>query len=143
MVGQAENQNVKLIQYKWLILGKFKLHNYNFCIVVTSQFLSKTGKKRGLFFSKQLLNGTDARCYALATNVLATYEIDSSGLYYKTITIIIDAPSVVKSDAPNCSIIYGTGIINESHLRSSNDDRNSFIIQATGLLTMKVEESKS
>jgi hypothetical protein len=29
-----------------------------------------------------------------------------SGLYYKTITIVIDAPSVVKSDAPNCSITY-------------------------------------
>jgi hypothetical protein len=29
-----------------------------------------------------------------------------SGLYYKTITIVIDAPSVVKSDAPNCSVTY-------------------------------------
>ncbi len=31
---------------------------------------------------------------------------DISGLYYKTITIVIDAPSVVKSDAPNCSVTY-------------------------------------
>jgi hypothetical protein len=30
----------------------------------------------------------------------------SSGLYYKTITIVIDTPSVVKSDAPNCSVTY-------------------------------------
>jgi hypothetical protein len=30
----------------------------------------------------------------------------SSGLYYKTITIVIDAPSVFKSDAPNCSVTY-------------------------------------
>jgi hypothetical protein len=28
----------------------------------------------------------------------------SHGLYYKTITIVINAPSVVKSDAPNCSV---------------------------------------
>ncbi len=31
---------------------------------------------------------------------------DNCGLYYKTITIVIDAPSVVKSDAPNCSVTY-------------------------------------
>ena len=52
-------------------------------------------------------------------------HLQCSGLYYKTITIVIDAPSVV-------NYIYGTGVIYERHLRSSNDDRNSFIIQATG-----------
>ena len=49
----------------------------------------------------------------------------SSGLYYKTITIVIDAPSVVKSDAPNCNITF-------DDTRSVDYDRNSFIIQATG-----------
>ncbi len=34
------------------------------------------------------------------------YLCTISGLYYKTITIVIDAPSVVKSDAPNCSVTY-------------------------------------
>ncbi len=31
---------------------------------------------------------------------------NTCGLYYKTITIIIDAPSVIKSDAPNCSFTF-------------------------------------
>ena len=83
---------------------------------------------------------------------------DTSGLYYKTITIVIDAPSVVKSEATIWSITFDntrsvdydrnmaklassitfmvlasfTSVIYECHLRSSNDDRNSFIIQATG-----------
>jgi len=35
-----------------------------------------------------------------------TLNTVASGLYYKTITIVIDAPSVVKSDAPNCSVTY-------------------------------------
>ncbi len=41
----------------------------------------------------------------------------TSGLYYKTITIIIDAPSVVKSDAPNCSVTF-------DNTRSVDYDRN-------------------
>ena len=40
------------------------------------------------------------------SNVLFRYKGIISGLYYKTITIVIDAPSVVKSDAPNCSVTY-------------------------------------
>ncbi len=38
--------------------------------------------------------------------------------------IVIDAPSVVKSDAPNCSVTF-------DDTRSVDYDRNSFIIQAT------------
>ncbi len=36
----------------------------------------------------------------------AGFTVSISGLYYKTITIVIDAPSVVKSDTPNCSVTY-------------------------------------
>jgi hypothetical protein len=35
-----------------------------------------------------------------------TIIISTSGLYYKTIKIVIDAPSVIKSDAANCSVTY-------------------------------------
>ena len=41
----------------------------------------------------------------------------SSGLYYKTITIVIDAPSVVKSDATIWSVTF-------DDTRSVNYDRN-------------------
>jgi len=41
--------------------------------------------------------------YLYAVNALSDFFC---GLYYKTIMIVIDAPSVVKSDAPNCSITY-------------------------------------
>jgi hypothetical protein len=34
------------------------------------------------------------------------YNVALSGLYYKTITIVIDAPSVVKSDATIWSITF-------------------------------------
>ncbi len=40
------------------------------------------------------------------SQVFVTKARVTSGLYYKTITIVIDAPSVVKSDAPNCSVTY-------------------------------------
>jgi hypothetical protein len=43
--------------------------------------------------------------------------------------IVIDAPSVVKSDAPNCSVTF-------DDTRSVDYDRNSFIIQATGCLNI-------
>jgi len=43
---------------------------------------------------------------AYLTTVNALLATLTSGLYYKTIMIVIDAPSVVKSDAANCSVTY-------------------------------------
>ncbi len=58
--------------------------------------------------------------------MIVIYDRNNSVQYHKTtITIVIDDPlalaSVIKSDAPNCSVTY------DRHY----DDRNSFIIQAT------------
>ncbi len=49
----------------------------------------------------ETLGGQSSNIYLNVVNFFNT-----SGLYYKTITIVIDAPSVVKSDAPNCSVTY-------------------------------------
>jgi hypothetical protein len=48
----------------------------------------------------------DVKLFAAIINFACVSNICTSGLYYETITIVIDAPSVVKSDAPNCSVTY-------------------------------------
>jgi len=47
---------------------------------------------------------------------IVIYDRNDSGQYYKTTITIV-------SDAPNCGVTY----------KRQSDDRNSFIIQATGI----------
>ena len=62
----------------------------------------------------------------------------SSKVTLQIVASLIDAARGVIYDR-NMAIphVYGTGVIYERHLRSSNDDRNSFIIQATGFKMLK------
>jgi hypothetical protein len=74
--------------------------------------------------------------------MIIIYDCNDSGQYSKTkIMIVIDDPSqlwpqlvssiTIISDAPNCGVTY------DCH----HDDRNSFIIQATGAKIIKLSTS--